>query len=123
MSTGKRLPFDPGIQPLASRNRQHVVIGGLPGNTVVAREPEEIFPVLIHGDAAVAGQGVNQEMLNFLRPVVTGRSGTVHIVVNNQIRFPPPIRDSRSSLYCTDIFKMSSRPSYVNGTTRKQWRW
>ncbi|MDS1272048.1 multifunctional oxoglutarate decarboxylase/oxoglutarate dehydrogenase thiamine pyrophosphate-binding subunit/dihydrolipoyllysine-residue succinyltransferase subunit [Lipingzhangella sp. LS1_29] len=99
------------VNPVAEgivRAKQDILDKGQSGFTVL--------PLLIHGDAAFAGQGVVAETLNLsqLRGYRTG--GTVHVVVNNQVGFTTSPKDSRSSVYSTDVARMVQAPIFhVNG--------
>ncbi|RMH51772.1 MAG: 2-oxoglutarate dehydrogenase E1 component [Zetaproteobacteria bacterium] len=95
-----------------------VVLGSVRARQCRRRDKErrQVMSVLVHGDAAFAGQGVVAESLNLskLRGFRTG--GTIHIVVNNQIGFTVNPFDARSTTYCTDIAKMVQAPIlHVNG--------
>ncbi|MEO9513075.1 MAG: 2-oxoglutarate dehydrogenase E1 component [Flavobacteriaceae bacterium] len=70
----------------------------------------EVLPILVHGDAAFAGQGIAYEIIQMARLDGYRTGGTIHIVVNNQIGFTTNYLDARSSTYCTDVGKVTLSP-------------
>lgn len=77
---------------------------------------DHIAPLLIHGDAAIAAQGVVYEVIQMSQLKGYSTGGTIHIVINNQIGFTTNYIDARSSTYCTDIAKVTLSPVFhVNG--------
>ena len=75
-----------------------------------ADNPSQVLPIIVHGDAAIAGQGLVYEIIQMVRLDGYKTSGTIHIVINNQIGFTTNYLDARSSTYCTDIAKVTLSP-------------
>jgi len=73
-------------------------------------QPEKVLPIAIHGDAAIAGQGIVYEIVQMANLDGYKTQGTIHIVVNNQIGFTTNYIDARSSTYCTDVGKVTLSP-------------
>ncbi|KEY20005.1 2-oxoglutarate dehydrogenase E1 component [Kaistella antarctica] len=71
---------------------------------------KKVLPIIIHGDGAIAGQGIVYEVAQMMTLEGYRTGGTVHIVVNNQVSFTTNFLDARSSIYCTDVAKVTSSP-------------
>ncbi len=112
---------DPVLEGLV-RARQDLLDRGTLGT---ADEPAfSVVPMMLHGDAAFAGQGVVAEVLNMALLPGYQTGGTIHIVVNNQIGFTTAPDYSRSSEYCTDVAKMIGAPIFhVNGDDPEACDW
>ncbi|MBW7891802.1 MAG: 2-oxoglutarate dehydrogenase E1 component [Chitinophagaceae bacterium] len=95
-----------------------VVVGFARGraNILYGEEYEKVLPILIHGDASMAGQGIVYEVLQMCKLDGYYTGGTIHLVINNQIGFTTDFDDARSSDYCTSLAAMVQAPVlHVNG--------
>lgn len=108
-----------GVRLVLAANPSHlesvdpVVEGGVKALQVTqGKKPNEVLPILIHGDASIAGQGVVYETMQLRRLTGYSTGGTLHIVVNNQIGFTTLPKESRSTRYCTDIARTFSSPVF-----------
>jgi 2-oxoglutarate dehydrogenase E1 component len=117
-SSGKRVHLSLCFNPSHLEYVNPVVLGRCrakqdrAGDTTRARK----MSILIHGDAAFAGEGIVQETLNLSQLEAYSTGGTIHVIVNNQIGFTTPPSQGRSSTYATDVAKMLQIPIFhVNG--------
>jgi len=121
----RRLPSGAEVEIRLSANPSHLeAVNPVVEGTARARQRirgdtehrRKVLPLLVHGDASFAGQGIVMETLNMSQLPGYSTGGTIHIVVNNQIGFTTLPEDARSSMYATDIAKMIEVPIFhVNG--------
>jgi 2-oxoglutarate dehydrogenase E1 component len=103
---------DPVVEGMVRATQDAWELAGQPREEVIDRA----LPVLLHGDAAFAGQGIVMETLQLADLPGYRTGGTIHIIINNQIGFTTSPEDSRSSIYSTDVAKMTQLPIFhING--------
>jgi 2-oxoglutarate dehydrogenase E1 component len=116
--SGSTIPVELAANPSHLEAVDPIVEGMVRARQDQIDEPEafSVMPVLVHGDAAFAGQGVVAETLNLSTISGYRVGGTIHLIINNQLGFTTPPEVARSSEYCTDIAKMVQAPIFhVNG--------
>ncbi len=111
---GNKLHISLAANPSHLEAVNPVVLGSVRAKyeTLYERNHNKIVPVLLHGDAAIAGQGIIYECVNFAKLDGYAPGGIIHVITNNQVGFTANYRESRSSLYCTDIAKVLNSPVF-----------
>ena len=114
--SGKKIKMDLAANPSHLESVDPVMLGKAKALQVQKGNASSVLPIMIHGDASVAGQGVVYESMQLSDIKGYSVGGTIHIVINNQIGFTAEPEESRSTRYCTDIAKGFGSPVFhVNG--------
>lgn len=112
LKSGKTIKVILEANPSHLESVDPIVEGKTRARQQLKKNVKGVLPVIVHGDAAVAGQGVVYETLELSRLNGYKTGGTIHIVINNQIGFTTLPKDSRSTRYCTDIAKTVGAPVF-----------
>jgi len=119
-----KLDNDKNVELILTPNPSHLeavgpVVQGISRSfidNILDGDSSKLIPIIIHGDASVAGQGVVYEQIQMSEIKSFAVGGSIHIVINNQIGFTTDYIDARSSIYCTDVAKVIQSPIFhVNG--------
>ncbi len=109
---GKKVRMDLAPNP-SHLETVNAVVGGIARAKIdnqLGGDEKKILPILIHGDAAIAGQGVVYEFIQMAQLEGYRTGGSIHVVANNQVGFTTNYLDARSSTYCTDVAKVTLSP-------------
>lgn len=111
-STGKKINLNMAPNPSHLETVGAVVEGIVRAkqDNGYSEDPKQVLPIIVHGDAAIAGQGIAYEIVQMAQLDGYKTNGTIHIVVNNQVGFTTNYLDARSSTYCTDVGKVTLSP-------------
>ena len=118
LDNGKKLKLNIATNPSHLEAVDPIVAGisRAKSRSSYPEDPSKVLPIMIHGDAAISGQGVVYEVIQMERLSGYGTEGTIHVVINNQVGFTTNFIDGRSSTYCTDVAKVVLAPVlHVNG--------
>lgn len=110
--TGKKINLNMAPNPSHLETVGSVVEGIVRAkqDTSYPDTPKKVLPIVVHGDAAISGQGIVYEIVQMAQLDGYKTNGTIHIVVNNQVGFTTNYLDGRSSTYCTDVAKVTLSP-------------
>ena len=118
LDNGKKLKLNIATNPSHLEAVDPIVAGisRAKSRSSYPEDPSKVLPIMIHGDAAISGQGVVYEVIQMERLSGYGTEGTIHVVINNQVGFTTNFIDGRSSTYCTYVAKVVLAPVlHVNG--------